>query len=63
MIEKDIQQYLQAQTPLTTAIGGPQKIYPIQAPTGAGETSRIRTRWVIQSPRAGVTKALTYMAN
>lgn len=47
MIEKDIQQYLQAQTPLTSMLGGPQKIYSIQAPTG------VTMPWVIIEPSGG----------
>lgn len=35
MIEKDLMQYLQTKTPLLTLIGGAQKIYSTQAPTGA----------------------------
>jgi hypothetical protein len=47
MIEKDLMQYLQKKTSLTTALGGTGKIYAIQAPTGASMP------WLIIEPTGG----------
>src|SRR5574344_148103 len=47
MIEKDLMQYLQTKTQLTTALGGSGKIYAIQAPTGASMP------WLIIEPTGG----------
>lgn len=47
MIEKDIMQYLQTITALTSKFGGIQKIYCIQAPTKA------LMPWVIVEPAGG----------
>ena len=47
MIEKDLMQYLQKNTNLTTKLGGTGKIYSIQAPTSAVMP------WLIIEPTGG----------